>query len=106
MGERPRALEDMVIDRGLWQGRRVLLTGHTGFKGAWLALWLQRLGAQVTGLALEPPTQPNLFQTARVVDGMRSLQVDVRDLSQICGAISDARPEIVIHMAAQSLVRT
>lgn len=94
-----------MIEPALWQGRRVLLTGHTGFKGAWLSLWLQRLGAQVTGVALEPPTQPNLFETARVAIGMRSMQIDVRDNARLHDVVSEARPEVVIHMAAQSLVR-
>ena len=95
----------MVIDRSLWQNRRVFLTGHTGFKGAWTSLWLQHLGAQVTGFALEPPTQPSLFETARVADGMQSIRGDVTDLAHVSRAMAEARPEVVIHMAAQSLVR-
>jgi len=88
-----------------WSGKRVFLTGHTGFKGSWLALWLQQLGAQVAGYALEAPTQPSLFDVAQVGDGMRSIHGDVRDLPGLLRAMQATQPEIVIHMAAQSLVR-
>ena len=88
-----------------WSGKRVFLTGHTGFKGSWLALWLQQLGAEVTGFALDAPTQPSLFDVAQVGQGMRSVQGDVRDLPALMRAMQAAQPEIVIHMAAQSLVR-
>ncbi len=67
------SLEGMVIEPSFWQGKRVFLTGHTGFKGSWLALWLQSLGAIVVGYALEPATQPSLFQLARVAEGMTSV---------------------------------
>jgi CDP-glucose 4,6-dehydratase len=88
-----------------WRGKRVLLTGHTGFKGSWLSLWLQSLGAQVQGFALRPPTTPDLFGIARVADGMASRIGDVRDLESVRRVFADAQPEIVIHMAAQPLVR-
>lgn len=88
-----------------WRGKRVLLTGHTGFKGSWLALWLQSLGTEVTGYALQPPTVPSLFETAKVGDGMKSVIADIRDLPALRQAMADARPEVVIHMAAQPLVR-
>jgi CDP-glucose 4,6-dehydratase len=88
-----------------WSGKRVFLTGHTGFKGSWLALWLQQLGAQVTGYALDAPTNPSLFDAARVGAGMQSVHGDVRDLPALLRAMQAAKPEIVIHMAAQSLVR-
>lgn len=88
-----------------WSGKRVFLTGHTGFKGSWLALWLQQLGAQVTGFALAAPTDPSLFDAARVGTGMQSVHGDVRDLPALLDAMRTAQPEIVIHMAAQSLVR-
>lgn len=90
---------------GFWQGRRVLLTGHTGFKGGWLALWLQHLGARVTGYALAPPTTPSLFETARVAAGMASLEGDVRDLDEVVRVVGGHQPEVVVHMAAQPLVR-
>jgi len=88
-----------------WAGKRVFLTGHTGFKGSWLSLWLQSMGAHVTGFALAPPTTPSLFEVARVADGMQSIIGDVRDLTSLQKAMNDAKPEIVIHMAAQALVR-
>jgi CDP-glucose 4,6-dehydratase len=88
-----------------WQGKRVFLTGHTGFKGSWLSLWLQSLGAELTGFALAPPTSPSLFEEARVADGMTSILGDVRDLLALQAALDKARPDIVIHMAAQPLVR-
>ena len=77
----------MVIERAFWAGRRVLVTGHTGLKGAWLCLWLERLGAKVTGFALEPPTKPSLFEVARVADGMHSVLGDVRDLDRLAHAV-------------------
>lgn len=88
-----------------WRGKRVLVTGHTGFKGSWLSLWLQRLGAEVTGFALQPPTDPSLFASARIADGMKSITGDVRDREAVAAAVADARPEILFHLAAQSLVR-
>lgn len=93
------------IDADFWRGRRVFLTGHTGFKGGWLSLWLQRLGADVTGYALDPPTTPSLFAVARVGAGMRSIIKDIRDAETLAQAMRAAQPEIVIHMAAQPLVR-
>ena len=88
-----------------WRGKRVFLTGHTGFKGSWLSLWMQRLGSEVTGYALPPPAAPNLYEVADVEQGMTSLIADIRDLSALQKAMQTARPEIVIHMAAQALVR-
>lgn len=88
-----------------WRGKKVFLTGHTGFKGSWLSLWLQQLGAQVTGYALQPPTNPNLFQVANVAQGMTSIIGDIRDTEALSKAMRDAAPDIVIHMAAQPLVR-
>lgn len=88
-----------------WRGRPVFLTGHTGFKGAWLSLWLQRLGASVTGFALAPPTRPSLYEAARVAEGMASVLGDIRDAEALAAAMRAARPEVVIHMAAQALVR-
>lgn len=88
-----------------WNGKRVFLTGHTGFKGSWLSLWLQSLGAEVTGYALNPPTSPNLFEVAKIFDGMKSVIGDIRDFDMLQKAMQAASPEIVIHMAAQPLVR-
>ena len=89
-----------------WRSKRVFLTGHTGFKGSWLSLWLQSLGAQVYGLALAPPTKPNLFTEAHVEIGMASHTIgDIRDLASVQKAMQAAQPDIVIHMAAQPLVR-
>jgi CDP-glucose 4,6-dehydratase len=98
-------MEGVVVNPAFWKGRRVFLTGHTGFKGSWLSLWLQQLGANVTGYSLLPPTSPSLFESANVADGMVSLYGDIRNLDALKEAVQRARPEIVFHMAAQSLVR-
>lgn len=90
---------------GFWADKRVFITGHTGFKGSWLSLWLQKAGATVVGYSLEPPTEPSLFATANVAAGMTSLIGDVRDLEKLQKAIADHQPKIVFHMAAQPLVR-
>jgi CDP-glucose 4,6-dehydratase len=88
-----------------WQGKRVFLTGHTGFKGAWLSLWLSKLGAKVTGFALEPPTTPSLFRIASIDEKVISCTGDIRNFDFFSNQVSTAKPEIVIHMAAQALVR-
>ena len=98
-------MESLAISPEFWRGRRVFLTGHTGFKGSWLSLWLQRLGATLTGYALAAPTDPSLFEQARVAEGMTSIQGDIRDLEALIRAMRAAGPEIIIHMAAQPLVR-
>lgn len=105
MGFRAGPLEGVVMDTGFWRGRRVFLTGHTGFKGSWLALWLQKLGAEVSGYALAPDTEPALFRLARTDQGMDSTLGDVRDLDALAAAMAKARPEVVLHLAAQALVR-
>jgi CDP-glucose 4,6-dehydratase len=87
-----------------WQGKKVFLTGHTGFKGSWLSLWLQQLGADVTGFALAPG-EPSLFEVAQVGTHMRSVIGDIRDGAALKAALQQAQPDIVIHMAAQALVR-
>lgn len=93
------------MDPNFWIGKRVFMTGHTGFKGSWLSLWLQRMGAELVGYALAPPTEPSLFVLADVASGMRSISGDVRDFDALRGAIAAHRPEIVLHLAAQSVVR-
>jgi CDP-glucose 4,6-dehydratase len=94
-----------LIDRSFWQGKRVFISGHTGFKGSWLCLWLHSLGATVTGYALNPPTNPNLFSLCEIDRLVTSVIADVRDINLLRDAILSAQPEIIIHMAAQSLVR-
>jgi CDP-glucose 4,6-dehydratase len=93
------------MNPAFWRGKRVLLTGHTGFKGSWLALWLQSMGAQLAGYALAPPTHPSLFEMALVGQGMHSVLGDIRDLAALQAVLAEHQPEIVIHMAAQALVR-
>ena len=105
MAVRQCALESMDMSPNFWYGKRVFVTGHTGFKGAWLCLWLQRLGAEVTGYALAPPTSPSLFEVANVEKGIKSIIGDIRDLNTLSQVLRTAEPEVVIHMAAQPLVR-
>lgn len=93
------------MDPHFWKGKRVLITGHTGFKGSWLSIWLQTKGAHVIGLSLNPPSDPNIFELARVSDGMISIYGDIRNLNKVSHVINSYRPEIVFHMAAQALVR-
>lgn len=95
----------MLVKRSSWQGRRVLVTGHTGFKGGWLSLWLGQLGAEVTGFALPAPTQPSFFAQTRLDELVDHVEGDVRDLAALEQAMAEARPELVFHLAAQSLVR-
>src|SRR5918999_2237777 len=93
-------------DPAFWQGRRVWLTGHTGFKGAWLALWLQSLGAEVHGFSAGPVSEPSLYELAGVASGMAGdVRGDVRSRSELRAAVARAQPDVVIHMAAQALVR-
>jgi len=93
------------VDPNFWKGKRVFLTGHTGFKGGWLALWLQSMGVDLQGFALDPPTNPSLFEKAHISANMRSETGDIRDYDALHKAVINFRPEIVIHMAAQPLVR-
>ncbi len=92
------------MNAGFWNGKRVFLTGHTGFKGSWLSLWLQAVGAKLTGYALPPSVHPSLFEEARVADGMCSVTGDIRNLNTMREALRHSQAEIVIHMAAQTLV--
>jgi len=94
-----------MLDHQFWAGKRVLVTGHTGFKGGWLCLWLKGLGAQVTGYSLPPSTSPNLYEIACVGESMQDVTGDIRDLDHVCRVVENFRPEIVFHMAAQPLVR-
>lgn len=94
-----------MADRSFWQGKRVFVTGHTGFKGSWLSIWLHALGAEVTGYALAPPTDPSLFDLCRVDRLVHSVIADVRDADRLAAAVAGARPEIVFHLAAQPIVR-
>lgn len=94
-----------MLNRSFWKGRNVFLTGHTGFKGSWLTLWLNALGANVAGYALDPPTQPNLFEQAEVAGSVHSIHADIRDFQRLKSAIAEFDPEVVVHMAAQSVLR-
>jgi CDP-glucose 4,6-dehydratase len=105
MSTYPSAAPRASVDPGFWAGRRVLLTGHSGFKGAWLALWLQSLGANVTGFSSGLPTQPSLHDLARVGEGMECIDGDVCDSEAVAAAVAASKPEVVVHMAAQALVR-
>lgn len=95
---------EKLVDPEFWRGRRVFITGHTGFKGGWLALWLQAMGASVSGYALTPTGTPNLFETGHVAEGMQSTIADIRDSVALAQAMRVAQPEIVFHLAAQALV--
>lgn len=94
-----------MTDAAFWQGRSVFVTGHTGFVGGWLAFWLARAGARVTGYALSPPTDPSFFDAVDLGNDVTSIEADVRDLSRLSNAMREAAPEIVFHLAAQPLVR-
>ncbi len=101
-----RSLEGLEVNREFWRNRRVFITGHTGFKGGWLSLWLQSMGAEVHGYALNPPTETNLFTVSEVEKGMASSVIaDIRDLGMLRQAMQAAHPEIIFHLAAQPLVR-
>lgn len=106
MGKRQGSVEGVEVNPDFWRGKRIFLTGHTGFKGGWLSLWLQSMGAEVHGYALAPPTTPNFFTVASVGEGMAGGEIaDIRDAGRLCRAMQAAHPEIVFHLAAQPLVR-
>ena len=95
-----------MINSNFWSGKKVFLTGHTGFKGSWLSLWLSELGAKVYGFSLEPPTKPAFFDDSNIEQILtKHTHGDIRDSQTLIGALQEAEPEIVIHMAAQPLVR-
>ena len=98
-------LEQFVSGAAFWNGKRVLLTGHTGFKGGWLSLWLGAMGARVTGYALAPPTDPHFFGITRVGESVRSMIGDILDRQSLAQAFAESQPEIVFHLAAQPIVR-
>jgi CDP-glucose 4,6-dehydratase len=93
------------MNPSFWRGKKVFVTGHTGFKGGWLSIWLQQLGSDVTGFALQPSTSPSLFEVAKVAQGMTSVIGDIRDIVLLTNTLRQVAPDIVIHMAAQPLVR-
>lgn len=99
-------MEVMGLDLNFWKNKKVFLTGHTGFKGSWLSIWLNNMDAKVSGYSLMPPTNPSLFEIAEVDKFVKNTYGDVRNLDSLKKSISEANPDIVIHMAAQSLVRT
>lgn len=101
-----KGLDDMAECRArFWHGKRVFLTGHTGFKGAWLALWLHQLGADIMGYSLSPPTQPNMYDVAAIGEIVQGTQSDIRDIKTLKETVKAFQPEIVFHLAAQALVR-
>jgi CDP-glucose 4,6-dehydratase len=101
---RKYSLEDMVMDSNFWKNKKVLLTGHTGFKGSWLSLWLQKLGVDLVGFSKSIPTKPSLFELADVEKNMTSIMGDITHIERITDVVKQHNPEIIIHMAAQSLV--
>ena len=105
MGERPGAVEIMDVTPSFWNCRRVLVTGHTGFKGAWLSTWLEHLGAKVSGYALPPDTTPSLWSLIAARSNVQSIIADITDGDALAQALAETEPEIIFHLAAQSLVR-
>lgn len=105
MGLGSGSLEDMVVDRAFWAGKKVLVTGHTGFKGSWLCEVLLEAGAEVVGLSLAPETSPNLFSLLSLERRMESHLADIRDADAVRGVVESSRPQILLHLAAQALVR-
>lgn len=98
-------MEGLEMNRDFWRGKKVLVTGHTGFKGGWLSLWLQSMGAEVIGVSVDPPSKPSLYQQANIADGMISLYQDIREGDKLKDIFNQYKPEIVFHLAAQPLVR-
>lgn len=100
-----RGALEMLVNSSDWNGRRVLVTGHTGFKGGWLSLWLHKMGAQVTGLSLPAPTEPSFFEQTRLAELVDHVEGDIRNQSTVQAVVREAQPEVVFHLAAQPLVR-
>jgi CDP-glucose 4,6-dehydratase len=105
VGEGRSPLEIMVVNRAFWRGKRVLVTGHTGFKGSWLSLWLHAAGAEVVGYALPPTSDAGLYVAAGVAACVESIDGDVRDVAHLQRVVRERRPDVVLHLAAQALVR-
>jgi CDP-glucose 4,6-dehydratase len=105
VAKRQSTLENVGLNPAFWAGRRVLVTGHTGFKGAWLCLWLQQLGAKVCGMALPPATSPSLFGLLAPWPDLSAQTVDMRSAEAVAQSLDQARPEVIFHLAAQALVR-
>jgi CDP-glucose 4,6-dehydratase len=105
MGIWSGALENLAMTPSFWQGKSVFITGHTGFKGSWLSLWLQQLGAKVIGFSLPPPSEPNLFTLGNIAKNMTHIQGDIQDSVLLQKSLMQHQPDIIFHMAAQSLVQ-
>lgn len=105
MGIRSGTVEDLVVDPAFWNGKKVLVTGHTGFKGSWLSMWLNKLGADVTGFSNGMPSNPCLFEAANVGADIQSVTADVRDVGALRECVDTVAPDVIVHLAAQSLVR-
>ncbi|PCI37848.1 MAG: CDP-glucose 4,6-dehydratase [Thiotrichales bacterium] len=105
MARAARAVESLVINKKFWQGKKILVTGHTGFKGSWLCFWLKQLGADITGYALESNTEPSLFNLLQLSKSINHHIADIRDINKLKEIVTKTKPEIILHMAAQPLVR-
>ena len=104
MGFWQGTLEGLVVQESFWKNKTVLITGHTGFKGSWLSIWLQSLGANVVGFSLEPPTNPSLFEKARLADGIESIIGNICDLEHLKQVFSNHQFDVVIHLAGTAHV--
>lgn len=98
-------MENLAVNKNFWYGKKVLITGHTGFKGSWLSLWLQNMGANIIGVSLDPPTEPSLYKQANIAKGIKDIREDINDIKAIKYIFQQNKPEVVFHLAAQSLVR-
>ena len=98
-------MASLEVTKSFWKNKKVLITGHTGFKGSWLSIWLKSLGAEVIGVSLDPPSKPSLYVKANISDEIVSLRQDIRDLEAIKKIFQKYKPEIVFHLAAQALVK-